>query len=603
MERPMNIRWAASWLLLGSLSTVTAEAHVRILYTLSMPHPSTHIFHVEMRLEGLPTADSLLDLQLPVWRPGRYMVLNFAGGVIRFEAETQGGRPLSFAKADKSTWRIQTAGTAGLVARYDVFADEFNQRTRGLNDEHAFVNGAAVFMYAPRYRASPVDLEVIPPKNWHVTSGLGPPGQTHFAAPDYDTFVDCPLEIGQQRDFPFDVDGVSHLLSIYGEGSYNADTLTRDFTKIIRTQRAFWRSTPYERYVFLLHCMPNAGGGTEHLNSTIIATQPFTFSNPDSYREFLSVVSHEFFHTWNVKQLRPAALSHPDFQKENYVEELWLAEGTTSYYDRVLLVRAGLMSREKFLSALAQMVYSDRSRPGNTVQSLAESGYDAWIKYWQANREAFNAETDYYEKGMAVSLLLDLELRGRTANAHSLDDLLRTLLARFPRSSGGYKNADVRRVAAELGGTGMNEVFDDFVYKTLPLPWERALGYAGLEVAREDNPPRAWTGMELSEVGGRTRITRVSAGSPAADAGLDIDDELLAVDGFRTSAPEFSRIISPLKPGASLRLTVFRGGKLREFSLTLAAPTVFACTVRESAQMTAVQKEILDSWLPQMPPE
>ncbi|HXX63435.1 MAG TPA: PDZ domain-containing protein [Bacteroidota bacterium] len=599
----MSYRVASLWLVLGALSTVITEANVRILYTLSMPRPSTHIFHVEMHLEGLPAADSLLDLQLPVWRPGRYMVLNFAGGVIRFEAEAQSGKSLSFAKADKSTWRIETEGSTGLVARYDVFADEFKERTRGLDDEHAFVNGAALFMYAPRYRASALELEVIPPKHWHVTSGLGPLGQTRFAAPNYDTFVDCPLEIGQQKDFTFDVDGIPHVLSIYGEGSYDADTLTRDFTKIIRTQRAFWGSTPYARYVFLLHCMPNAGGGTEHLNSTIIGTQPFAFSNPDSYREFLSVVSHEFFHTWNVKQLRPAPLSHPDFQRENYVEELWMAEGTTSYYDKLLLVRAGLMSREKFLFALAQMLYRDRSRPGNAVQSLAESGYDAWIKYWQENREAFNAEVDYYEKGMAVSLLLDLEIRGRTANAHTLDDLMRTLLARFPRSSGGYTNADVRRLAAELGGPAMNEVFDDFIYKTLPLPWERALGYAGLEVIGEDNPPQVWTGMELSDMGGRTGITRVSAGSPAADAGLDTDDELLAVDGFRMSAAEFSRIIAPLKPGKSLRLTVFRGGKLREFSLTLAAPAVLPCSVRESAQMTPVQKEILDSWLPQVPAE
>jgi len=314
-------------------------------------------------------------------------------------------------------------------------------------------------------------------------------------------------------------------------------------------------------------------------------------------------VSHEFFHTWNVKQLRPAPLSHPDFQRENYVEELWMAEGTTSYYDKLLLVRAGLMSREKFLFALAQMLYRDRSRPGNAVQSLAESGYDAWIKYWQENREAFNAEVDYYEKGMAVSLLLDLEIRGRTANAHSLDDVMRTLLSRYPRSSAGYTNADVRRVVAELGGDAMRELFDDFVYKTLPLPWEQALDYAGLEVVGEENPPKVWAGMELSDWGGRTRITRVSAGSPAADAGLDIDDELLAVDGFRTSAGEFSRIIAPLKPGTTMELTVFRGGRLRAFSLTLAAPKVLSCTVRESAQMNAAQKAILDSWLPQVPPE
>lgn len=594
----MTFRAAGLWLILLEVPLMTTDANVRILYRLAMPRPTTHIFQVEMHLEGLAPEDSLLELQMPVWRPGRYMVLNFAGGVIRFEAEAAGGRSLFFKKTDKSTWQIRTEKATSLVVRYEVFADEFDQRTRGLNDEHAFVSGTSVFLYAPRYRRSPVQLEVVPPKHWHVTTALGPPGETRFASEDYDMLVDCPLEIGQQKDFPFEVDGVPHVLSIYGEGSYNADTLVRDIGKIIRTAYAFWGSIPYSRYVFLIHCVPKAGGGTEHANSTIIGVQPLAFNNPESYREFLGVVSHEFFHTWNVKQLRPAAISHLDYQKENYVEELWLAEGATSYYENILLLRADLMSRENFFSHLARMVYNDRSRPGNAKQSLAESGYDAWIKFWQGTRESFNAETDYYEKGMAVSLLLDLELRGRTSNAHSLDELMRTLLRRYGRSSDGYTNADVCRVAEELAGPAMKEVFDNFVRGTAPLPWERVLGYAGLELLSEDSPPRVWTGMELSEIGGRTRITRLSAASPASDAGLDAGDELLAVNGYRLSASEFARMLAVMEPGTTLRVTVYRRDMLREFTLRLSPPPVVPCKIRESAQMNASQKAVLDSWLP-----
>ena len=575
-----------------------AAAEPRLHYTLSMPRPSSHIFEVSIDVAGLPSGSHSFDLVMPVWRPGRYLVLDFAGGVLLFDARTAQGAPLEWTRPDKSTWRIRTAGAANVRAHYEVYADEFDLRTRGLDDEHAFVSGTSVLMYSPAYRDLPCDLTVVPPAGWHVTTGLDSAAVDRFHAQDYDELSDCPLEIGSQKDFAFDVEGVPHVLSIFGGGNWEPDTLIRDIGKIIRVNREFWGSLPYRRYVFLLHCTPYGGGGTEHVNSTIMGIQPFVFRNPETYRGFLGLVSHEYFHTWNVKQIRPAALVHPDFQKENYTEELWMAEGTTSYFDGVLLVRAGLSTRPKYLEGVAHAVYNDRLRPGNRVQSIAQSGFDAWTKYWRGNRESFNEESDYYEKGAAASLVLDLEIRHSTGGARSFADVMRGLYRRFPRTGRGYTNADVRNLVVEAGGKVMEPVFDSLVNGTAPIAWERVLGYAGLELAPAEGAPAVWTGMDLAESGGRTRITRVIAGSPSYAAGLDMGDEVVAFEGGRITSSTLQERLKDFSAGESIRLTVFRNDRLREFVVKLEKPAVTPYRITESVNMTPGEKAILDGWLP-----
>lgn len=594
----MKLRPVRFCALLLQVIPIMIAAQPRIQYTLSMPRPSGHLFEVTLHFAGLPAGREVLDVRLPVWRPGRYLILDFAGGVVRFDPRSGEGSALTWTKTDKSTWRIRTAGATDIRVHYEVYADEFDQRTRGLDDEHAFVNGTAVFMYSPDYRSLPLELIVVPPPGWHVTTGLDSTAVNHFHAPDYDEFADCPMEIGSQQDFGFDVEGVPHVLSIFGGGNWEPDTLIRDIGKIVSANREFWGNLPYRRYVFLLHCVAGGGGGTEHVNSTIMGTGPFIFRNPDTYRGFLGLVSHEYFHTWNVKQIRPAPLVHPDFQNENYTEELWMAEGTTSYFDGVLLVRAGLSTRERFLEGVARGVYDDRLRPGNGVQSLAQSGFDAWIKYWRGNRESFNEESDYYEKGAAASLVLDLEIRHATGNARSFADVMRKLYRRFPRQGPGYTNADVRTLTGEIGGERMKGVFDSLVNGTGSIDWERVLAYAGLELVAADGTPGVWTGMDFSEHDGRVRITRVIAGSPSSVAGLDIGDEVVAMEGRRITAPGLEQRLKDFRPGESVRLTVFRGDRLRDFVVKLEKPRVTPYRVRQLENMTPEQKATLDRWLP-----
>src|SRR6185369_12008119 len=311
----MFLRTLFSLLLLSLALSMSALAQSpTIHYSLAMSQPATHLLEVEVRFTNLPSTDQSLDLLLPVWRTGRYFVMDFASGIQEFSATDGGGSALKWKKTGKSTWHIETHGATALTAKYKVYANEFNLRTRGLNDKHAFVDGCAVFMYVEQYRNLPLSIDVHPYGDWHVTTGLDEAkesrkGVAAFIAPNYDYFIDCPMEIGTHKDFPFTIDGTPHILSIYGDGNWNADTLIRDITKIVKTEKEFWKSDfPYKKYLFMFECTPSSGGGTEHINSAAMGVRPFAFKNADSYKSFLGLVTHEYFHTWNVKQLRPKAL-------------------------------------------------------------------------------------------------------------------------------------------------------------------------------------------------------------------------------------------------------------------------------------------------------
>jgi predicted metalloprotease with PDZ domain len=565
-----------------------------VKYTLGMTKPQTHLFEVQIEIKNISQEQSL-DLLLPVWRPGRYVVLDFAGGVQEFSAESE-GKPLEWKKTDKATWHISTNGASSITARYKVYADEFGDRTRGLNDRHGFVDGTAVFMYVEKYRKLPLTLAVMPYNDWHVTTGLEG-GGNKFTAPDYDYFVDCPLEIGNQKDFPFDVEGIPHVLSIFGEGNWNPDTLIRDITKIVKAEKDFWGGFPYKRYVFLLELMPNYSGGTEHINSCALNNSPFGFKNPDSYRGFLGLISHEYFHTWNVKQLRPKGIHPYDYMKENYSDELWIAEGTTSYFDQVIMTRAGYTTTGKYIDGLSSTIAGDRSRPGNKIQSVADASFDAWVKYWKWNRQSYNAESDYYERGAMVSGLLDLEIRQQSGNKYTLDDVMREMYKRFPLSGPGYTLDDLQSVIAQLAGVDIKPFFYNYIYGTKSLEWEKELAYAGLEVTCSDTIPKAWLGLGTMEADGLLKVTQVVANSPAYLSGLSNGDEILAINGYKAYSSSFSNRIREMKPGDEITLTCIQNDRLRTITVTLGTAPKSNYNVAQVKTPTDLQRAIYESWL------
>lgn len=586
-------------LTLGLIVDMSSSKDVSILYTLSVKNPANHYFDIGIIFKGLKAEDKTIDLVLPVWRPGRYLIFDFASGVQDFSAFDSKGSKLKWHKTDKTTWQLETASNSEIRIAYRVYADEFQTRTRGLDDTHGFVNGTAVFMFSPKYRGNPLELQVEKYDNWHVTTGLenseGDPYR--FIAPNYDYFSDCPLEFGTQKDIEFDVEGKKHIISFYGAANYNEQRMINDFTRIIRENYRFWGKIPYERYVFIVHCTPVSGGGTEHINSTVVGVKPAAFETEDGYESFLRLISHEFFHTWNVKQLKPKGLTPFDFTKENYTSELWIAEGGTSYYDGLILVRTGQMKKEEFYKEIKRGVEDERRRPGNRVQSVAESSFDAWVKFWRRTPNAFNSESDYYAKGSYVCLVLDLEIRNASEGKYSLDDVFKAMYERFPLDVKGYTNDDFRKVCEEFAGKKLSGFFDDYVTGTKPIEWERFLGYAGLELRSDDSTIVPVVGLITSKKGDKILVEQVLTGSSGEKAGIMSGDEIIAFNGSRLSYEEMENRIKELKTGDRVKLTAFRNDRMMEFSLTLEEKKLANYYLKENERPSGLQKKIFNDWL------
>lgn len=580
-----------------------ASASPKLHYELGMSQPHTHLFEVKITFTNLDKADTQLDLILPVWRSGRYVIFDFAGGVQEFAAfrgeAAESNNRLAWSKVDKSTWRVQTAGSSTVSVSYKVYANEFNQRTRGLNDQHGFANGSALFMYAEKYRKLPLTLQVLPYGDWHVSTGLDPvKDQAHrFHAPDYDYLVDCPLEIGNQKNFEFEVQGKKHYLSIAGPGNWESEKLLARLKKVVQTCHDFWGETPYAHYTFLVHSKPSGGGGTEHINSTIMGINSFAFSKDAGYEGFTGLAMHEFFHTWNVKQLRPAGIHPFDYTRENYTPSLWISEGTTDYYTMMLMRRADYHSPAKMLTLLAEMMRNDRRQPGRKMQSVEESSFDAWTKFWKNSQDAQNREVDYYEKGSSVSLLLDLEIRHRTENRASLDDVMRAMYKRYPLSGSGFMPEDFEKVVAEIGGGSYREFFDNYVRGTAELDFAKHLGYAGLSVKETMPTTGVALGVSTREQNSAAYVQTLFAGSPAYDAGLSNGDEIVALDGFRVRANQLEARLADYKPGDKIKLTLFREEQLREIEVTLRPSQTPEVAVQLVEKPTDLQKKIYASWM------
>ena len=584
------------FLLLFATATALAQTPT-IHYKLGMSQPWTHLFEVEVSYSGLPRSGETFDLLLPVWRSGRYVVFDFAGDVQEFSAQDGKGSPLGWEKTDKMSWRIRKGSSTTVTATYKVYANEVNQRTKEMNDQGAFLDGSAVFMYADKYRGLPLTLTVTPYRDWHVTTGLENAKGTKntLTSPTYDYLIDCPLFVGNQLDVEFEAGGRPHVLSILGEGNYDTKIMVKDITKLVEANKELWGSLPYQRYVFMLHVSPRHGGGTEHINSTAMGTRPWGFTNTNSYNGFLGLVSHEYFHTWNVKQIRPKGISPYDWTKENYTKELWVSEGTTSYYTSRMMMRAGLSTPARYVDQLPGQIQGDRQKPGNKLQSATESSFDAWIKYWKQNEQAFNAETDYYDRGSDISLFLDLEIRNRSNNKASLDNVMKAMYERFPWNGTGFTVDDFRKVCDEFAGSSLKQFFDEHVYGTKPLEWEKVLLYAGLE-AKSKTEQKAWFGAFIGGEPPRIRW-QVAAGSPAYIAGLDLNDEIIALNGYRVSANDFNTRIGEMKAGDVVKLTVMRSDQLREFNVTLVNNPVPGYTVTKVSDPTDLQKAIYESWV------
>ena len=580
-----------------------------IEYTVSLNAPQTQMVDIRMvirKLDG-PT----VDVAMPVWRPGRYEVLNPAGGVRDVRAVTSAGNSLPIVKTDKTTWHITTGGAEEVAVTYRVYANSLGDRTRHVDDTHAFLSGATVFFHVPDRLKDPVLVNIEAPASWKIATGLEcvPGNPRKLFAPNYDVLVDSPLEIGLHDLLKFEVNGKPHQIAIWGGAKYDPDKLKANFAKIVKSQADLFGDMPYSRYLFLIHAGPDASGGTEHLNSTIIQRPRRFLENPEAYQTFFRTVSHEFFHTWNVKQFRPAGIHPYDYMRENYTDLLWVVEGTTSYYGDLTNVRVGISKPDDYLRTLSDAIHAIRNRPGARVQSLAESSFDAWIKFSRSAPDNANFTVSFYDLGALASLLMDMELRSRTGNRVSLDDVMREMYRRFPLSGNGYTKADIIALLETISESQWHDFFARYINGTDQYPFESALETVGLELSiqPESKDDRiiqcSYAGLNLADRNGGAVVRSVLSDGPAYAAGVLLGDEIVAVNGRRVSASEFDEWIGLLQPGDTVTLHIIRRDELRTVPFKLAGKPNGRWEVSRVKDPNDSQKAAYQSWLHQEWPE
>jgi len=592
-----------------SAQPVQPKASVpEISFIVSMPKPHTHMLEVEVRVKRAPTveAPSSEVLVMPVWTPGSYLVREFARHVQDFAAIDAGGAALQWEKINKNSWRIATNGSRDWKATYQVYANELSVRTNQLNSDHAFWNNAALLMYVEGHLNLPSTLQILAPEPWRVATGLPaiPGPRNTFRAENFDILYDSPVEVGSFKTLSFDVKGVPHRIVIDGEGNYEPDRMRRDVQKIVEAAVGLMGGEiPYKDYTFILHLRANTGGGLEHLNSTALGFRRFSFKPETSYQNFLTLVSHEFFHLWNVKRIRPDALGPFDYTKENYTKLLWVAEGITSYYENLILRRAGLITDKEFLSAFAASVQSFQRRPGRREMSAEEASYETWIKYYRQDENSVNSQVDYYDKGAILGLLLDLEIRRLSKGTKSLDDVMRHLYTEFYKKDRNYTPSDFQKVSELMAGASLEDFFAKYVRGREELDYNASLAAAGLRldttgVSGTQKPvEKAYLGADLVQEGDRLVVSRVYAGSPAYEQGLNTGDQIVALDNRRVTREFFDARLAEKKPGDLANLTIFRFDDLSSLPLRLGGTLDAPYRIVVVDNPTAEQKKIYQSWL------
>ncbi|HSN77493.1 MAG TPA: PDZ domain-containing protein, partial [Anaerolineae bacterium] len=578
-----------------------------IHYALSMPHPQTHLYHVEVAVEGFDQTS--YDLIMPSWTPGSYLIREFARHVQEFQAlDAASQQPLPWSKRSKNTWRVDApAGHGTILLRYNVYANELTVRTSHLDTSHGYFNGANLFVYLDGQRRHPVTLSVtVPYADWKVSTGLprasislgggngagngrqepehDPLPRYHFQAEDYDHLIDCPVECSNHRLLSFEVDDVQHQIALWGHGNEDPERLRRDTQAVVQAARDIFGGLPYDYYLFILHLLERGSGGLEHRNSSSNAVPRWSFRKPADYEKVISLLAHEFFHVWNVKRIEPASFRDFEYRWETYTRLLWVMEGFTTYYTPLLLRRAGLITPERTLESFGEQILKLLQTPGRHLQSAETASFDAWIKLYRPDENTPNTSVSYYLKGSLIALLLDLEIRSGEREAgsgrgeagnhlRSLDDVLITTYRDYTLQSKGIPEDKFQSICEQVAGGSLQQFFDDYVRGVAELPFEEYLGRAGLAVTYswkgEGGERSAGLGVQVKQQNGRAVVETVFADGPAYHADLSVGDEIIALDGYRVNQETLGERLADRQPGDQVTLTLFRRDELREVALTL----------------------------------
>ncbi|NMM38176.1 MAG: M61 family metallopeptidase [Glaciimonas sp.] len=600
------------------------ELRSAISYRIVPSDPAAHLFSVVLTVPAPNVQGQVLSL--PAWIPGSYMMREFSRNIVQIRADA-GGKRVALRKLDKHSWQA-AACTGPLTVHYDVYAWDPSVRAAHLDQTHGFFNGSSVFLCVLGQEATQHTVDIVCPRgdgyaDWRVATGLPELnaqryGFGSYVADDYDALIDHPVEMGTFVLATFKAHGVPHDIVISGQvPNLDLARLAADLKKICSAQIALFdperKRAPMPRYVFLTMALGDGYGGLEHRASTALicarADLPSTAAPQemsDGYRSFLGLCSHEYFHTWNVKRIKPAAFAPYDLRVENYTSLLWLFEGFTSYYDDLMLLRSGAIDQPAYLKLVAKTINNVLRGSGRSKQSVAESSFDAWSKYYRQDENAPNAIVSYYTKGALIALALDLTIRTETKGKKSLDDVMRALWLRYgqdfyPRGKQagkltGIAEQEGEAIFDEISGLKLKRFFERYVRGTEDLPLAKLLAPFGVSLkdGRHDGKPDL--GLRSVRNGSFCKIANVYEGGAAHQGGLSAGDLLLALDGVRVTATNLDALLSRYRVGDAIVLHAYRGDILMAFDVTLASDSVPQWSLlAESKPLTIARKRA--AWL------
>ncbi|MFB2652162.1 M61 family metallopeptidase [Shewanella seohaensis] len=572
----------------------SANVFADVDYKIDLSQPEHHLAKVSVTFPEAKAGE--FNVNLPVWRTGKYQVLPLSDSVRLFSATDARGNALPWKRTASGEWQIALDKPTNVTVNYQLYANELGQRVRHIDATHAYLDASGVFMYSPQFRADAVAVQLTVPENWQSYSGMSSGNAAHsFVAPNYDVLIDSPIETGVSTHKTFSANGKDYELVLWGEGNYDADKVVKDLTALSDQAKAIWDGYPFERYVYMVHATSGASGATEHLNSTVIQLPRFSFRERKDYLRFISTASHEFIHTWNVKAYRPAGLVPYDYQHENMTELLWIAEGSTSYFQGQLLLRAGVMTPKEFLEDLAKRIEKSELTPGREIQSVAEASLGEWSS--TGGDYAINHSVNIYSEGYLASLALDFSLLTDSNLAHSYRDVHRKLYQDY-RVPKGYTVADVQQILKDLSGKDYGPWWQSHVNSPLSLEFSGLLSQAGLVMSYgKDSKAEPFTGMTLSSEHGSLVLSQVLRNGPAWQAGIVAGDEILAINGLKVTAQGFDKRIKDFKVGDKVEITLFNNDKIKQVALTLGEKQSGKLVLKGDAKATKQQKAFFKAWL------
>jgi len=578
-------------------TTGNAADNTQITYNISFPEAQAHYADIEMKISGLKQNE--LELKMPVWTPGSYLVREFERNIESLSASAN-GKPLAVVKTRKNIWQLHTAGISSVTVKYRVYAFEISVRTSFIDASHAFLSSPDMFLYPGNMLHTPATIHIKPYKDWNtVSTSLEKVNGDAFTrySPDFDILFDSPIEIGTQDVFDFDADGVHYEVCMQGGGSYDKDRLKKDLAKVVAQEVAIFGENPNKHYTFIVHNALKSGGGLEHLSSTTLGASRDAYATERGYQNFLSLAAHEHFHLWNVKRLRPIVLGPFDYDNENYTTNLWIAEGFTAYYQDIIVRRTQLYTPENYLGVLAEDINLLENSEGAKVQTLAQASYDAWIKAYRPNENSGNSTISYYTKGSVIALLLDLEIIQDSKGQYSLDDVMKYMYNEYYKvKKRGYTDAEFKAGLEKFAGKNLDDFYAKYINGLNPVDYNHYLGFAGYKISDElaDNNDPA-LGLTFVANIPRLIVATVTRNSAAWKDGINVNDEIIAIDDEPVT--EAGKLLTGKKVGDKIKVTLIRDGLSMEIPVTLLKSTKVKYKIEELPNPSAEQLAVRKKWL------